>query len=181
MLIERAGSGDDGAREALIRHVYQELRAIAGAAMRKAPDNHTLQPTALVNEAYLRIFDKDASFESRSHFFFVAARAMRDILVEHARGKARLKRGGDQVRVTSTDLSNPETMTPEAMLSLSQALEQLEKDLPRQHDVVMLRFFAGLTNKEVAEMMDLTERTVNRDWRFAKSFLRTTLQETSVD
>lgn len=175
-LLGLAREGDEDANAEIIPLVYAELRAIAGSKMRGLAAGHTLQPTALVNEAYLRLLAKDATIETRAHFFFLAARAMHDILVEHARSKGRLKRGGDQKRVSTEKLVLAIEAPADDMLALSEALELLEASNPRPHQLVLLRFFGGLTNKEAAELMGITERTALRDWRFAKTFLHSILK-----
>lgn len=149
---------------------------MAAAKMRNGPPNHTLQPTALVHEAYLRVLGGDADFDNRAHFFFVASRAMRDILVEHARAKARKKRGGDQRRVSAENLELAVEAPAEELLALNQALEVLESEHPRPHQIVLMRFFGGLTGQECAELLGVTERTVERDWRFARARLHALLE-----
>lgn len=179
ILLERAREGDAKAMEEVIPRVYAELRTIAHAKMRSVKPGDTLEPTGLVHEAYLRVLGGDASFENRAHFFFVAARAMHDIIVESARRKGSLKRGGDQVRVSTENLNIAIDAPAEDMLALSQALEKLEESYPRPHKVVMLRFFAGLTGKQAAELLEITERTADRDWRFAKVYLHSLLTKAS--
>ncbi|MEQ8275052.1 MAG: ECF-type sigma factor [Deltaproteobacteria bacterium] len=181
VLLGRARDGDKQAMEEVIPRVYAELKTIAKAKMRTVSPNDTLQPTALVHEAYMRVLGKEASFENRAHFFFVAARAMHDIVVENARRKGAMKRGGDQVRVSTEDLNIAVDGPADDMLALSQALERLERDYPRPHSVVMLRFFVGLTGKQVAEILEITERTADRDWLFAKVFLHNLLTKTEPD
>lgn len=175
VLLKRAREGDAEAMEEVIPRVYSELRTIAKAKMRNVSPGDTLQPTALVHEAYLRVLGADASFENRAHFFFVAARAMHDIIVENARRKGAIKRGGDQVRVSTENLSIAVDAPADDMLALSQALEKLEEEYPRPHSVVMLRFFVGLTGKQAAELLEITERTADRDWLFAKVYLHNLL------
>lgn len=176
-ILERAKAGDPSAREALLPLVYQELRAIAHRRMRAEDGNHTLQPTALVHEAYMRALKDDDSFESRRHFFFVAARAMRDILVEHARRKAAAKRGGQVEHVESDDIVQAIEAPVEDMLALSTALDALEAEHVRPHQVVMLRFFGGLSNADAAELLGVTARTAARDWEFARAFLFSRLSD----
>ncbi|MEL6186065.1 MAG: ECF-type sigma factor, partial [Myxococcota bacterium] len=170
-LLNRARSGDAQAEAEILPRVYRELRAIAAHKMRGA-GGHTLQPTALVHEAYLRLQGGLASLENRKHFFFAAARAMRDILVEHARQKQSLKRGGDQVHVSTDNLVEPIAVPAEDLLGLDAALERLEQVSPRGFQLVMLRFFAGLSKEQAAETLGISERTGDRDWRTAKAFLR---------
>ena len=179
LLLRSAASGDSRAASELLPLVYAELRALAESRMRKVPPGQTLQPTALVHEAYIRILAGHPAdeFESSGHFFFVAARAMRDILVDQARRKATLKRGGDRRRVSPENLAIAIEAPAEDMLALNDALAALEQQHPRQHQLVMLRFFAGLTLGEAAEVLGTAERTAQRDWRFAKAYLRATLSE----
>ncbi len=183
VLLRSAADGDPGAAAGLLPLVYGELRALAESRMGKIPPGQTLQPTALVHEAYMRVLGNDAdTFENRSHFFFVAARAMRDILVEQARHKATLKRGGTRKRVSTENLSLPIDAPAEDMLALDESLGRLEQQHERSHRLVLLRFFAGLTAAQAAEILGVTERTAESDWRFAKAFLRTELRSMeSVD
>ena len=175
-ILRKAREGDPAARQALLPLVYQELRSIAQGRM-GAATGHTLQPTALVHEAYLRSLKEDQSFESRRHFFFVAARAMRDILVEHARRKAAEKRGGAVEHIVSDEVAEAIEAPMEDMLALNEALEALEEDHDRPHQVVMLRFFGGLSNAATAELLGVTPRTAARDWEFARAFLFSKLSD----
>ncbi len=177
-LLKLAGDGDSQAAADLLPLVYEELREVAASRMRKVAPGQTLQPTALVHEAYLRVVgDDDSDYENRGHFFFVAARAMQDILVEQARHKATLKKGGDRQRVSGDNLAMAIEAPAEDMLELSAALEVLEREYPRQHRLVMLRFFAGLSIPQAAEVLGVNERTAARDWRFAKAQLFATLTD----
>ena len=158
--------------EKLLPLVYRELRQMAHNRLMLESANHTLQPTELVHEAWLRtVGDGDRTWENQSSFFAAAALAMRRILVEHARRKSRLKRGGNPVRV---DLDVQEFSMPlpdEKILMVDAALEQLEKVDPRRARIVELKYFAGLTNLEIAEMLDMGERSVARHWLGAKAWL----------
>ncbi|MEL7473171.1 MAG: ECF-type sigma factor [Planctomycetota bacterium] len=177
MLLRSAAEGDAAAAEELLPLVYEELRAVAHARMGRIPPGQTLQPTALVHEAYLRaVGNNGETYENRAHFFFVAARAMRDILVNQAAHKATLKKGGDRKRVSTANLAVPIEAPAEDMLALDEGLKRLETDHERAHQVVMLRFFAGLTAQQAADILDVSLRTVESDWRFAKATLRTTLK-----
>lgn len=176
VLLRRAKSGDSEAQQAILPRVYEELLVLARAKMRGRPSHHTLQPTALVHEAYLRSLATDRSFENRRHFFFIAAQAMRDILVEHARRKAAAKRGGDQDQVAIDDVAVAIQPPSVDMLALQDALSELENRHPRHYEVVMLRYFAGLTAPDCAEVLDVGVRTVERDWRFARAFLKDFMQ-----
>ena len=149
--------------------VYDELHAIADRCFRGQDPAHTLQPTALVNEAYLRLNER--SFCDRDHFLNLAARAMRQILVDHARRKGAAKRGGDAQRVTIADPGSRDGLAPMDLVALDGALESLHDIDARQARVVELRFFGGLTVEEVAAALDVSPRTVELDWRMAKAWL----------
>ncbi len=171
-LLQAAGRGDEQAAAKVFSQLYTELRNLAQARMNKCAPGHTLQATALVHEAYLRLLGKDdPGWESRGHFFFAAARAMRDILVEHARKKSAGKRGGDRKRVDLANLVLSLDAQPDDILALDSALERLEREEPRKHQIVMLHFFAGLTLEQTAESLGVGLRTVERDWRFARVLL----------
>lgn len=168
---------DDASAAELVSQLYDELRELAAARMRTLPPGHTLQATALVNEAFLRIQSRgDKTWQGRRHFFGAAARAMHDILVERARARQRLKRGGGQQPVPlDTDLQADALALPEPdidVLALSEALADMAKEDPRGHELVMLRFFAGLENAEIAAVLGTSERTVGRDWQFARAWLK---------
>lgn len=171
-MLHAAATGDHQAAADLLPVVYGELRALAAAYMDKTPVGQTLQPTALVHEAYLRLVGKGQhDWQDRGHFFFAAARAMRDILVEQARKKASLKHGGDRRRIDADKLVIAFDSPPDELLALNSALESLERDDTRKHRLVMLRFFAGLTTEEAAEVIGVSVRTAERDWRFVKAWL----------
>jgi len=140
--------------------------------MRREPPGYTLQPTALVHEAYLRLVESgDPGWVGKGHFFGAAARAMRRILVESARRRKTLKRGGNFARVDLEDAELLEKLPPEDILSLDEALEEMEAEDPRLVQVVMLRFFAGRTIPETAEILEVSPATVSRDWVFARTWL----------
>ena len=175
-ILRAAEAGDAKAAAELLPLVYSELRRLARARMAKTPPGNTLQPTALVHEAYMRLIGKDDPelSSSRGHFFAAAAQAMRDILVEQARRKKRQKRGGDRKRVDIDPVNLAEVrLEPpvEDILALDEALRKLEQDEPRLVEVVKLRFFAGLTTKETAAALGVSVPTVERDWRFARTLL----------
>jgi len=171
-MLRAAELGDAEAARAVLPLVYGELRRLARALMVKTPAGNTLQPTALVHEAYVRLVGKeDPGWNSRGHFFAAAAEAMRRILVEQARRKARQKHGGDLKRVNADEVDLPFEVPTEDILALDEALERLKQTDKRKADVVMLRYFAGLTIEETASALGISEPTVERDWRFARALL----------
>lgn len=172
LILEALNRGENQASEQLLPLVYEELRRLAAARMAQESAGQTLQPTALVHEAWLQLVGSgERSWENRAHFFGAAADAMRRILIDKARRKARIKHGGGQARVDIQDLDLAETTPDDNVLLINEALQQLEKDDPEQARVVVLKFFAGLTNLEVAETLGLGERTVERQWACAKARL----------
>ncbi len=176
-LLALAQEGDGTAAARLLPLVYDELRQLARARMARLPPGDTLQPTALVHEAYLRLIGKtDLRLEGRRHFFFAAARAMRDILVERARAKAGPKRGGGRPRVQLTEGAAVVEPPPEELLALHEALSELEKEDPSKAQIVNLRYFAGMSAEEAAQVLGLSERTLHRQWRFIKAWLRRRLR-----
>ena len=172
LMLSAVERGEKQSSEDLLPVIYEELRRLAAARMAREATGHTLQPTALVHEAWLRLVrEGDRNWRNRAYFFAAAAEAMRRILVEHARRKARLKHGGGLQRFNVADL-NPAQSTPdEKILLLNDALEQLELEHPERARVVVLKYFSGLTNKEVAETLGMGERTVDRHWVCAKVWL----------
>lgn len=170
-LLEAAGGGDAQALERLYEHVYGELRAMANSGMRRERNGHTLQPTALVNEAFIRLNPAEGSWQNRRHFFGAAARAMRRILVDHARQKQAEKRGDGLERVTLADLEIGAPGTDFDVLAVNDALDLLAVEEPRLAELVSLRFFAGLSIADTATAMDLSPATVKRDWVFARAWL----------
>ena len=171
-LLKAATSGDRIAADQLLPLVYDELRALAKSRLRHVAPGNTLQPTALVHEAYLRaVGHEDPGWSGRGHFFAAAAQAMRNILVDQARRKAALKHGGGLRREDATPDLLPIEQPAEDMLALDEALKQLEAEDPRKARVVMMRFFAGLTTEQTAEALGISLPTVERDWRFARSWL----------
>ncbi len=165
-------AGDERAAGELLPLVYEELRVLARSRMRKEPPGQTLQPTALVHEAYLRLVDSgDRTFENRGHFFAAAALAMRRILVERARRRRTAKHGGGWERVTlSDDVASAESRAIDLEI-LDRALEALEAHDKRLCDVVMLRYFTGLTIEETAHALGLSPATIKRDWEYARAWL----------
>ena len=169
--------GDEQALDRLIPIVYGDLRRIAGQYMRSERGGHTLQTTALVHEAYLRLTrERNRTWENRAHFFGVAAQIMRNLLVDHARAAARAKRGGGAVEVQLDVSSEPCAVDPEELLALDEALRRLAELDPRASRIVELRYFVGLTHEEIAEVMETSERTVKREWNSAKAWLRAELR-----
>ncbi len=162
--------GEAGASEHLLPLVYEELRRLAAARMAHEAAGHTLQPTALVHEAWLRLIGDGApsSWQSRGHFFAAAATAMRRILVENARRRHRLKRGGGEAHVSVDDVDVAAPGPNEDILQVHEALTKLEQVSPQQARIVELKFFGGLTNEEVAKHLGIAERTVYRQWVCAK-------------
>jgi RNA polymerase sigma factor (TIGR02999 family) len=163
--------GQASSSEMLVQ-VYQELRTLAAARMARESPGHTLQATALVHEAWIQLSgEENRIWESRAHFFGAAAEAMRRILVDTARRKSRLKRGGDQSRVDLSKVEVADHVPPEEIIAINEALQKLERDDPEQARIVVLKFFGGMTNEEVAEFLGIGERTVYRHWVCAKARL----------
>jgi RNA polymerase sigma factor (TIGR02999 family) len=178
LVLDAINRGESQASEKLLPLVYDELKNLAAARMLRESAGHTLQPTALVHEAWLRLVgEANQNWKSRAYFFAAAAEAMRRILVEHARRKARLKHGGGQERLNIEDLDLAQVAPDDKVLLVDEALETLERSNPERARVVMLKFFGGMTNKEVADTMNIGERTVDRHWVCAKAWLFQKLQE----
>jgi RNA polymerase sigma-70 factor, ECF subfamily len=174
--------GDRAAFDELVPVVYGELRRLARHYMRGERGGHTLQTTALVNEAYLRLVrHENVAWQSRAHFFGMAAQAMRRVLVDHARSRGYAKRGGGAVRVTLDDGALVAAGRAEEVIALDEALARLEALDPRKARVVELRFFAGLSNEEAAEALGVAEVTVRREWRTAKAWLLREIREGKGD
>ncbi len=182
-LLRRFSAGDELAAEALIPLIYAELHDIAERQMRHERGDHTLQPTALVNEAFLRLAgNHDADWKNRQHFLSLAAQAMRRILVDHARRRNAQKRGGRQDKLELNDalqLSSDDEHDTMDLESLDESLEQLAALDPRQAKVVELRFFGGLSVEETAEVLEISTATVKRDWAFARAWLKRALSRGS--
>jgi RNA polymerase sigma factor (TIGR02999 family) len=172
-LLEAAGAGDEGAAERLLPVVYDALRELAERRMDREPPGHTLQPTALVHEAYLRLVgDREIRWANRAHFFAAAAEAMRRILVERARRQQSLKRGGGAGRVPLLDVHAAKDAETVDLVALDEALARLEDRDPGMSEIVKLRFFAGLTIEQTAEALGIANRTINRRWIAARAWLR---------
>ncbi len=172
VLLHAWRQGDDAAFESLVPLVYDELRRLARAQMRREPLNHTLQPTALVHEAYARLVEADLDWQDRTHFMSIAAGVMRRVLIDHARRKRAAKRAGDQVRVPLTDLPGAEQAAVADVLALDEALRRLAKHDERQARIVELHYFGGLTYPEICEIVGVSQATVERDMRHARVWLQ---------
>ena len=170
-LLEAVGRGDEGAYDRLVPAIYDRLRELAAARMRGERAGHTLQPTALVNEAWMRLVGDEAQWDGRGHFYGAAAEAMRRVLIDHARKKGAEKRGGDVHRVTLHELNVASDEPDLDVLALHEALEALEEMDGRLAQVVRLRYFGGFTTEEVAGILDVSPATVKRDWRYARAWL----------
>ncbi|MCB9674848.1 MAG: sigma-70 family RNA polymerase sigma factor [Alphaproteobacteria bacterium] len=173
MLLKRASRGDATAQNDLAPLVYDELKIRADALMRRESDAQSLQATVLVNDAFMRLIDAAAvDWESRTHFYALASRVMRRVLVEHARDRGRLKRGG---RVRKVELDEAITICPtrdEDVLALEEALVRLAEVDPRQADFVTMRFFGGMSMEAIAESLGVPKRTLEREWTLVKAWLR---------
>ena len=173
------GEGDKAALERLMPLVYTELRRLASNYLRRERVGHTLEPTALVNEAYLKLIDqKNAKWQNRAQFFGISAQLMRRILVDHARQRQAVKRGGsDQQRLSITSAQAALVNQPEIdLLALNEALDELARMDPQQSRIVELKFFGGLSIEETAEVLDISHATVERDWKSARAWLRQQLE-----
>jgi RNA polymerase sigma-70 factor (ECF subfamily) len=171
-LLEQWSGGNQTALDKLYPLVYEELRRLARSYMKREPKGHTLQTTALINEAYVRIVDqKSVHWQNRSHFFAISAQIMRRILVDHARRYLHAKRGGGARRVSLDEAMIVATERSEEVLMLDEALNNLARMDPRRCQVVELRYFAGLNNQEIASVLHISENTVMRDWNLARAWL----------
>ena len=177
-LLTRWSNGDQEALDKLMPMVYSELRTLAKNYLRRERPDHTLQPTALVNEAYLKLIDqKSAKWQNRAHFYGIAAQFMRRILVDHARQKHAEKRGGsDQQRLSITSAGKLLAKADLDVLALHEALEELATIDPQQERIVELKFFGGLSIEETAEVLGIGHATVERDWKMARAWLRRKLE-----
>ena len=172
LLLQAWGRGDLHARDELVPLVYRELRRRAGAYLRRERLDHSLQPTALVHEAYLRLVGQDrVAWQNRAHFFGVAAQMMRRILIDHAREHQAAKRPGAAVRVTLDDGIGAVQPRECEMIALDEALSELTRLAARQGQIVELRYFGGLSEEEVAIVLSVSRRTVTREWRAARAWL----------
>ncbi|MCK4414784.1 MAG: sigma-70 family RNA polymerase sigma factor [Candidatus Eisenbacteria sp.] len=178
-LLDRATAGDPTAARELLPLIYMQLRACAAQMMAAERPDHTLQPTALVHEAYLRLVGQgDTTWETRAHFYVAAAESMRRILIEHGRKRGRQKRGGDWKRITLDSVNLAGKDTPiEEILSVDEAIQRIEERDERMARIVRLRFFAGLSVHETAALLGVTDRTVRREWALARAWLYRNLAE----
>lgn len=172
MVLQSIGREESAASEKLLPLVYDELRRLAAARMAQEAAGQTLQPTALVHEAWLRLVGEgDRTWQNRAHFFGAAAEAMRRILIERARRKSRVKRGSGQAPLNIEDFELAAATPDGRVLLIEESLQRLEAQEPKLARVVTLKFFGGLTNQEVAETLDVTERTVFNHWAYARAWL----------
>ena len=172
-LLVKWGSGDKAALDELIPLVYDELRKLAASYLRRRSGSNTLQATALVHEAYVRLADQSSiSMEHRAQFFGLAAKVMRDILVDHARKRLSAKRGGRQLHLSLTAAERFGSKPDVELIALDDALKQLAATNPQHSRIIELRFFGGLTIEETARVMSLSDATTERYWSFARAWLR---------
>lgn len=170
--------GDREAPERLMPLVYDEMRRIARSFISRERQGHTLQPTALVNEAYLRLVDQNSiTWQSRAHFYSVAASMMRRVLIDHARTRATEKRGGGAVRLSIEDVQVPVEERAANFVAMDEALERLSQFNERGRKIVEMRFYAGMSEEEIAEVLGVSTRTVLRDWKAARVWLFRELSE----
>ena len=171
-LIKAAKKGDHVTAEQLIPLVYDELRSLAGAMLRRLPPGQTLQATSLVHEAYAKLVRRcDPGWDGRAHFFAAAAQAMREIIVDHARRKGATKRGGDRRRLDLLDDVITFDAPTDDILALHEAISRLETEDRRKSQIVLLRFFSGLSMEQIAEQLGVSRATVAREWRFTRAWL----------
>jgi len=178
LVMQAVGRGESLASEELLPLVYDELRQLAATRMAHESAGQTLQPTALVHEAWLRLVTEgDRNWQNRAHFFRAAAQAMRRILVDRARHKSSIKCGGGRDRLNIEDVDLAAVTPDDKVLLIDDALARLEQEDPESARIITFKFFGGLTNKEVARTLGVTERTVEREWAYAKACLYQMIQE----
>ena len=178
LLLNKLGEGDQNAATQLVPLVYEELRRMAARYLRQERPGHTLQATALVHEAYIKLAgQRDAKWQNRAQFFAVASQLMRHILVDYARAQLRGKRGGKQQKVSLDDLLLVSPDRTDELLAVNESLSRLERMDPRQGRIVELRYFGGLTVDETAEVLQISSKTVLREWNVAKAWLYGNLKE----
>jgi RNA polymerase sigma-70 factor (ECF subfamily) len=179
-LLQQWSNGQEQALDRLLPQIHDELRKLAASYLRRERPDHTLQPTALVNEAFLKLVDQRAAkWQNRAHFFGIAAQAMRRILVDHARAHAADKRGGAMRKVPLDEAILIGPVVDVDLLALDEALTRLAVMDPQQSRIVELRFFGGLTMEETAEVMHISQATIGREWRMAKAWLSAELGRTA--
>ncbi|HRI05155.1 MAG TPA: sigma-70 family RNA polymerase sigma factor [Pyrinomonadaceae bacterium] len=179
-ILQDWNGGNADAKERLLPFVYDELRRQARFLMSSERSNHTLQPTALVHEAFMRISEQSGiDWQNRGHFYGIASRLMRQILVDHARSHAAVKRGSNAVHFSIDDVQIPVEERAHSILCLDEVLERLEQFDEQQAKIVEMRFFGGLSNAEIAETLGISERTVGRDWQTARLWLYRELNQTA--
>lgn len=177
-ILEAIERGEPQAAEALLPLVYEELRRLAAAKMAREHASHTLQPTALVHEAWLRLSgSENQQWHNRGHFFAAAAEAMRRILIERARRRQRIRHGGGQERVEFDEEQIEASAGDDRLLQIHEALDRLAAKDAVKAEVVKMRFFVGMTDREIAEVLGVTERTVERHWAYAKAWLFRSIQD----
>ena len=180
-ILKQWSAGDPGAPARLMPLVYKELRQRAAEYLRRERSDHTLQPTALVHEAYLKLVDQThANWKNRAHFCSVAAQLMRRILVQHARGRNRQKRGGQWAKLCLDETRELAQERAPDLVALDDALNNLARTYPRESEVVELKFFGGLNADEIAEVLNVSAKTVLRDWKFAKLWLSRELTQNAA-
>ena len=170
-------AGDNQALNQLIPLVHDNLRQLANKYMRSEREGHTLQATALVNEAFLKLCDSDISWQNRAHFIAIAARAMRQILIDHAKSKHRQKRGGNDIRVTFYDEKIADNPAEPDVLDIEEALKNLAKVDERKAQIMELNIYGGMTYEEIGEVLDISAATVDRELRFSRAWLQRALSD----
>jgi RNA polymerase sigma-70 factor, ECF subfamily len=171
-ILQNWSGGDPGAPERLMPFVYDEMRRLARAFLAKERGNHTLQPTALVHEAYARLVDQTrVNWQNRAHFYGIASNMMRRVLIDHARAHATGKRGGKVLHLSIDDVQIPIEERAASLLDLDEALEKLKEMDERKCKIIEMRFFGGLSDEEIAEVLGVSTRTVLRDWKTARLWL----------
>lgn len=177
-ILKRVSEGEVRAAEELLPLVYEELRRLAASRMKNEVSEHTLQPTALVHEAYLRLLRSEPqTWENRRHFFSAAAEAMRRILIEHARSRDRLKRGGELHREPLADIAMSPSVDLSEIIAVHEVLEEFEREMPDKAELVKLRYFAGLDEAAAAETLGISRPTASRWWMFSRAWLFQKLSE----
>ena len=176
-LLQHWSQGDKSDPDTLTALIYDELQRIAQRLFRSEAPSHTLQPTALVHEAYVRLVDVEISWQDRAHFYALAARMMRRLLINHAEKRSAQKRGGHDIRITLDESATPANEPDVALLELNDALNQLSAFDPRKAELIELQYFGGLSTEEMAEAVGISISSVGRDLRFARAWLRDHLQQ----